>query len=512
MLHKYIVKWVNNIDICLEQPASNDKERFPLGNGEICALPKGGIWEEEIKLGIIIDQQVVVTQVLNLQFEEGANSTDYCRRLFLNQAIERVDFKTEQGISSREYFISRELNTFFIKITATNGINAFSITLEEQKEGETTKIISNSNKFKLIILDTDGKIECFEPLYKNVKIRRSTYIIIGVSPCNQLVEKRKIYENGYNEIKKLHINRYQEIFERIKFYLGDLSKNNKLVLTCKREDRDTNNSQVNSFFGYCRYLLICFYFKKNYQGIEERIDRVLRGYQSSEEFNSCLEFMSSMLVLNLEECIGNRYERLMLTDTNRILEQAIEKNELSSICNNMEFLFHYIDDQQLLYQVFYPIIKQKVLEDRRCYIRDTPSINLYKELCNKLMLSCFVFENKNQGLKGDREESVYFEKEHTWRVKEQNERLSAEQIVRHITKDTVWNPFSLGEMIPYRLAKELVSLIVEDRSGEIQLLPSLPMDWKSGYLKGIRIERDKMIAIYWENRKVIDFTVVPYRR
>lgn len=48
----------------------------------------------------------------------------------------------------------------------------------------------------------------------------------------------------------------------------------------------------------------------------------------------------------------------------------------------------------------------------------------------------------------------------------------------------------------------IANMLVQDRNGVLKILPALPDEFKSGYVKGLRIKYNKTIDIHWNNGKV----------
>ena len=48
----------------------------------------------------------------------------------------------------------------------------------------------------------------------------------------------------------------------------------------------------------------------------------------------------------------------------------------------------------------------------------------------------------------------------------------------------------------------IANMLVQDRNGVLKILPALPDEFKSGYVKGLRIKYNKTIDIHWDNGKV----------
>ncbi len=49
----------------------------------------------------------------------------------------------------------------------------------------------------------------------------------------------------------------------------------------------------------------------------------------------------------------------------------------------------------------------------------------------------------------------------------------------------------------------IANMLVQDRKGELKILPALPKAFKNGYVKGLRIKNGKLIDIAWENSKEV---------
>lgn len=50
----------------------------------------------------------------------------------------------------------------------------------------------------------------------------------------------------------------------------------------------------------------------------------------------------------------------------------------------------------------------------------------------------------------------------------------------------------------------IANMLVQDRAGEVKVLPALPKEWKEGYVKGLRLKDKKAIDIYWKDGKLTE--------
>lgn len=53
----------------------------------------------------------------------------------------------------------------------------------------------------------------------------------------------------------------------------------------------------------------------------------------------------------------------------------------------------------------------------------------------------------------------------------------------------------------------IANMLVQDRNGEIKILPALPAEFESGYAKGLRVKNGKMIDIKWNNGNLEDYRI-----
>ena len=53
----------------------------------------------------------------------------------------------------------------------------------------------------------------------------------------------------------------------------------------------------------------------------------------------------------------------------------------------------------------------------------------------------------------------------------------------------------------------IANMLVQDRNGEVKILPALPAEFDTGYVKGLRIKNGKTIDISWKNGKLEDYRI-----
>jgi alpha-L-fucosidase 2 len=49
----------------------------------------------------------------------------------------------------------------------------------------------------------------------------------------------------------------------------------------------------------------------------------------------------------------------------------------------------------------------------------------------------------------------------------------------------------------------IANMLVQDRNGQLKLLPALPTAFANGYVQGLRIKQNKSIDIYWADGKLL---------
>lgn len=53
----------------------------------------------------------------------------------------------------------------------------------------------------------------------------------------------------------------------------------------------------------------------------------------------------------------------------------------------------------------------------------------------------------------------------------------------------------------------IANMLVQDRNGQLKILPALPKQFTQGFVKGLRIKNCKAIDIHWENNEVVNYTI-----
>jgi alpha-L-fucosidase 2 len=76
------------------------------------------------------------------------------------------------------------------------------------------------------------------------------------------------------------------------------------------------------------------------------------------------------------------------------------------------------------------------------------------------------------------------------------------------TCDNLWDlhpPFQIDGN--FGGAAGIANMLVQDRNGAVKILPALPAEFDSGYVKGLRIKNGKTIDIKWNQGKVEDYRI-----
>lgn len=56
-------------------------------------------------------------------------------------------------------------------------------------------------------------------------------------------------------------------------------------------------------------------------------------------------------------------------------------------------------------------------------------------------------------------------------------------------------------------AAGIANMLVQDRNGEVKLLPALPVEFESGYIRGLRIKNGKTVNMNWKSGKLEDYQI-----
>ncbi len=76
------------------------------------------------------------------------------------------------------------------------------------------------------------------------------------------------------------------------------------------------------------------------------------------------------------------------------------------------------------------------------------------------------------------------------------------------TYDNLWDshpPFQIDGN--FGGAAGIANMLVQDRNGELKILPALPAEFQEGYVKGLRIKSGKSIDISWKKGELVDYRV-----
>ncbi len=80
-----------------------------------------------------------------------------------------------------------------------------------------------------------------------------------------------------------------------------------------------------------------------------------------------------------------------------------------------------------------------------------------------------------------------------------------QKLLKNSTYDNLWDahpPFQIDGN--FGGIAGIANMLVQDRDGEVKLLPALPRAWKDGYVKGLCLKNNKKIDIVWENGNLKD--------
>lgn len=85
-----------------------------------------------------------------------------------------------------------------------------------------------------------------------------------------------------------------------------------------------------------------------------------------------------------------------------------------------------------------------------------------------------------------------------------------EKLLKESTYDNLWDahpPLFFQIDGNFGGISAIADMLVQDRGGEVKILPALPEEWKDGYVKGLRIKGNKVIDIFWKNGELITYRV-----
>lgn len=236
-----------------------------------------------------------------LDFDHPADSRveQYSRSLDLSTAISRVEYTIRDVKYTREYFISYPHKVMLIKLTSGRpGALSFTARLssklkyEVSTAGNTTLTLSGeapgyvaSRQYypdqviygggmrfenRLAVRETDGTVTATDSTL-NVRAATEVVLVIGGATgfngfdkgptLNPGDELHPIFKNvkGYNAVKLKHLKDYQELFNRVSFYIQS-PDGPKAETTDKRlrrfAENPTDHELQVQYFQFGRYLMI----------------------------------------------------------------------------------------------------------------------------------------------------------------------------------------------------------------------------------------------------------------
>ena len=83
-----------------------------------------------------------------------------------------------------------------------------------------------------------------------------------------------------------------------------------------------------------------------------------------------------------------------------------------------------------------------------------------------------------------------------------------ETLLTKSTYDNLWDahpPFQIDGNFGGTAA--IANMLVQDRKGEVKILPALPKRFKDGYVKGLCVKGKKAVDIVWQDGEVVDYKI-----
>lgn len=228
--------------------------------------------------------QVLGDMTLKFDYKTKSKAINYSRNLNIQTALASTQFTIDGVIYKREYFAGFGDDVLFIKLSSSKkGKLNFTIQLDRPEHFKTENGNDNSlvmtgqlnngidgkgmkYKAKVKAKTTDGSV-----LYTNntIEVKNATevvlYISAGTDFKNQnfesVVDKtlETALQKKYEDQKKIHIQNYQKLFNRVTLNFGKTTKNilptnERLDAFIKNPDSDTGLPVL--FYQYGRYLSI----------------------------------------------------------------------------------------------------------------------------------------------------------------------------------------------------------------------------------------------------------------
>ena len=213
---------------------------------------------------------------------EKNKENNYIRKLDLNNAIAYTEFSLDEVNYQREYFVSRESDVAIIRIR-TDKRNNLSLDIQLDREERCNKA-TNDNAIVMYgqLNDGDNGNEGLKYLSKlsvdnvggTVKYIDNKIIVRDADELTLIFSSATNYNNkyyasfidslmtnaksrSYNNLKKKHINTYQELFNRVEVDFGEGITETHTIDDRLCDFQDEDDPQLSAlYFQYGRYLLI----------------------------------------------------------------------------------------------------------------------------------------------------------------------------------------------------------------------------------------------------------------
>ncbi|TPG40790.1 glycosyl hydrolase family 95 catalytic domain-containing protein [Flavobacterium pectinovorum] len=360
--------------------------------------------------------QVLGNMTLKFDYKTKSQATNYTRNLDIQTAVAATQFTIDGVTYKREYFAGFGDDAAFIKLTSSKkGKLNFTVQLDRPERFKTVNGTDNSLVMRGQLNNgTDGKGMKYKAkvkaqiidgnaLYTNnlIEIKNATEVVIFISAGTDYKDKNfessvdKILDlamqKKYQDQKKLHIENYQKLFNRVTLNFGKATKktlptNERLDTFIKEPDADTELPVL--FYQYGRYLSISStrvgLLPPNLQGIwannvqtpwnaDYHLDvNVQMNHWALEtanlsELNLPLKDMTKAMVANGEKTAKAYYNAdgwvahvitnvWGFTEPGESASWGITKSGSGWLCNNLWSHYLYTNDQAYLAEI-YPVLK-----------------------------------------------------------------------------------------------------------------------------------------------------------
>ncbi len=281
----------NPLTLWYNQPASEWLEALPLGNGSLGGMVFGGVEREHIQF----NEESLVTGTTStvgyyqpfgdiyIEMSSG-KAEDYKRSLQLREGVQTVQWRREGVNFKREYFVSYPDKVMVLHFTADKKAEiSFSVKLSDAHGAAISfngnriiasgKLSENQMDYEsqLMVVNSGGSVTLADSSLKVQNANEVTvFLVAGTSFLNDFNKKFKgdhphqrlsnqlteASQKSYAELRKRHINDYQELFGRVELNLGKPSAlpTSERLKAHKSGATDTDLEAL--LFQYGRYLLI----------------------------------------------------------------------------------------------------------------------------------------------------------------------------------------------------------------------------------------------------------------